>query len=160
MTKLSLPISDNATITMSMHDYRALERAHEILQERINALEKNGVRTTEPAAAATWGQALRAALPVVQFAVGNLNPESVRDWPADSLRLLAAKMFELFPDDADRQSMAITFREFAKEAAKLERFRSRRLEAAKEVVVDGAAAQSRTDTKNDTTSEESAPDCA
>jgi hypothetical protein len=141
---MPLPVSDTATVTMSMHDYRKIERDREALEERIQELEAAGsAAQPEPADIERWRRALQMAAPIVQYAVGNLNPESHRDWPAGELWALGELLPELFPNDADVQSLAITFRQFAAEAEDYDDFREHRRQVAATVVA-GTEAQDNT----------------
>lgn len=140
---MPLPVSDTATITMTMHDFRKLERDREALEARIAELETaGGAAQPAPADTERWRLALQMALPVVQYAVGNLNPESYRDWPAGELWALAELLPELFPGDPDVESLAIVFREFATQAEDLDDFRAERREAAAAVLAPIDAADS------------------
>jgi hypothetical protein len=85
--------------------------------------------------------ALESALPIVQFAVGNVPPESVRGWPTASLAALADQIADLFPQDSDRQSMAIAFREVADHALQIEQYRVQRTEAAIRVLESTSAVE-------------------
>lgn len=128
---MTLPISDTATVTMTMHDFRKLERDREALEARIAELESDSHTPAETSPdVARWRQALQDALPIIQYAVGNLNPESYRDWPAGELWSMSDHLVDLFPDDADLQSLAITFKQFAAEAEDLDDFRAERRTAA------------------------------
>jgi hypothetical protein len=85
-------------------------------------------------------RALHAAIEVVQFAVGNLDPTTVRGWPYEALRTLA-DVLEQTPglqEDANMRSLAGELRHFAGVAASLEEFRKKR--DAERVVVPASAA--------------------
>lgn len=138
---MSFPISDTATITMSIHDFRHIERFVDELRAQINTLRarETPVRDADETTADLIA-ALDAALPIVQFAVGNLNPESVRGWPYDAVQQLSALIAHLFPENSDRQSLAVTLQQFAKEAVEVEALRIERLRVAHEVLSTSAEA--------------------
>ncbi|KKN61338.1 hypothetical protein LCGC14_0522700 [marine sediment metagenome] len=76
--------------------------------------------------------ALYAALPVIQFAVSNLNPESVRGWPHAQLDALGRHLKEV-TDDPRILEMAGAFCSQARHAADIDAFRQERVADAKEL---------------------------
>jgi hypothetical protein len=129
---MSLPTSDSATVTVLLRDWTHIEREFELLRKQLKQATANTTAVVPIEAQAVLA-ALESALPIVQFAVGNIPPESVRGWPVASLTTLADQLKALFPDDADRQSMVIAFREVAADAVDIDKFRARRTEAAARV---------------------------
>jgi hypothetical protein len=73
-------------------------------------------------------EALKSANTVVQFAVGNLDPTTVRGWPYEALRTIADTITAIpgLRDDADMRSLVEEYRNFAGVAAGLEEFRRKR----------------------------------
>ena len=59
------------------------------------------------------------ALPVVQFAVGNLPPESVRGWPHVELQQLAERLRTMPGHDAEHETISAEFTTFANECLRL-----------------------------------------
>jgi hypothetical protein len=144
---MSLPISNTATVTMTIHDYRQIEKVVEDLRAQVEVLRGRRPQVEGSEAASDLSAALDAALPIVQFAVGNLNPESTKGWPhksVEQLGLLIATMYGEF--DSDRATLAITLREFAREARDIEGYRQRREDAAHEVL--SATVSSTTELQN------------
>jgi len=84
--------------------------------------------------------ALRAAVEVVQFAVGNLDPTTVRGWPYEALGTIADALEQIpgLQEDPNMRSLAGELRHFAGIAAGLEEFRKER--DAKRVVTPATAA--------------------
>jgi len=130
---MSLPTSDSATVTVLLRDWTHIEREFELLRKQLRQATDNNAPVVPMEAQAVLA-ALESALPIVQFAVGNVPPESVRGWPTASLAALAEQIMTLFPDDADRQSLAITFREVAAHARDIDQYRAHRTEAAVRVL--------------------------
>lgn len=126
---MALPISSSATITMTVHDYRAIEAQYEQL---CKLLQEHAAAAPAPTAdESLYRAALEAALPVVHFAIANLPPETYAGWPHGSLRGLGKLLLQIYPDDRAREPIALDFQHFADEAAAAESFRARRYEAAR-----------------------------
>ena len=64
------------------------------------------------------------ALPVVQFAVGNLPPESVRGWPHVELQQLAERLRTMPGREAEHETISAEFRTFANECVRLAAYRT------------------------------------
>lgn len=130
---MGLPLSDSATVTMGIKDFRAAEAEIDRLRVENTELRKNRVTTgsseqVDPVR--DLKALLDASLPIVQFAVGHLDPATVRDWPHTQLIAVATMIERLYPDDANLGSLAIEFRTFASEAARIAEFRAERYRAA------------------------------
>jgi len=134
-----MPVSDSATITMPIKDFRAAEAEIDSLRDAILQMRKRGrsastTSTENPSADGdpAWDTKalIDSALPIIQFAVGHLDPATVRNWPHVNLVAVANLIDRLCPDDANLRSLAIEFRTFSNEAARLDRFRADRYEAA------------------------------
>jgi hypothetical protein len=134
MIKPQRPHIDVATATVSMplQTYLSLQR---YASELECATEADGASApTAPPSA--WQEAAMMALPVVQFAIGNLDPQTVRGWPWQALQRLGEKMAELLPDQSE---IGIALTSFARECADTDRFRAQRLQAAEAVLAEAAA---------------------
>lgn len=132
---MSIPISNNATVTIPLADYMRLERDFTALRAKITELQQEvagAKRSRIPTDDEDAITAFRHAMAVVSFAVGNLPPEAHPGWPHEDLTALADLLLqhaETSPDP-DQSTYGITLREFAREAAGIERFRSDRRAAA------------------------------
>jgi len=136
---MPIPVSNAATVTMTIDDFRKAEAELDSLREQVKALSMRPV-TSNTVTDARLTAAFSSAMEVVRFAVGNLNPESYRGWPTEALEQLAQAIDELYPDDPNWQSTAIAFRELAGDAIEADTIRVRREEAAEAVAT--AIAQS------------------
>lgn len=145
---MPIAVGNSATVKLSFHDFRRIEKEMAKLKEENTRLRKGAVTTVDENSdpVRDLSIALRAAIPVVQFAVGQLNPESVKNWPHEALRLLSEHMATIYADNADSVSMAITFSEFAAECKQIDEFRAERTVAAEEILaaVEADAAASET----------------
>jgi len=126
---MPIPVSNNATITMSIDDFRNLEKELDQLRAEIAKhldVPLPGPQAGDPEVIDSF----YSAMEIVRFAVGNLNPESYRGWPTDALGKLADQIELLFPGDQNWLSTAIAFRELASEAIDADALRLRRQKAA------------------------------
>lgn len=73
----------------------------------------------------------RTMLDVVRFAVGNLPPETIRNWPVESLRLIARDLKWLPDFNADDESLVGELMLFAREIERVEAER-KNLQSAKQ----------------------------
>jgi len=71
-------------------------------------------------------EAFRAALPIVQFALGNLHPSTVRGWPDTALDRIAACLVTLPGTDDNDRALARELIDSAKLARGYEEFRRKR----------------------------------
>lgn len=90
-------------------------------------------RRARDAEAGTGDERVRAlrdiidlALPVIQFAVGNLPPESVRGWPHNELFQLADLLCTMPGHAPDHETISAEFRTFAHECRRLAAHRADR----------------------------------
>lgn len=128
----------NATVTVALASYQALmdelDRLRAELQYRMPAAAPTDDATGRAR------EALEHALGIVQFAVGNLDPRTVRGWPIADVTALSNHIEAALPNYPHADVLAITLREFAKEAAEVDRFRHDRQDAAKKLLgVDAGA---------------------
>lgn len=118
---------NNATVTI---EYQDLQK----LQDRANRLERelaDAQKTLEEARLGSddddrrdLSSALKDATTIVTFAVGNLDPLSVRGWPYKELRRLAGKLESLPGVDPFLRESATDLKIFADEAAEWEKARA------------------------------------
>lgn len=87
-------------------DFRSRKKLAEISTRRAADLARHKALLSE-------------VLPIVQFAVANLPPETTKGWPADGLHSLADHL----AIQGDRLELATAFHEFAVEASKFEAHR-------------------------------------
>jgi hypothetical protein len=131
---MPIAVSDNATVTLAFHDWRRLEQQIASLEERLKTATV-APPVPESDVVAELRAMLNAALPIVQWAAGQLNPESHPGWPHEQLHALGELLIAgTTDDDADRVTLGITFREMAAEAADIEDVRKTRREAAQELL--------------------------
>lgn len=130
-----LPVSDNATITMPLPDFRRAEKEYDRAMREGNP--HLGVADLPPELEKIQ-DALQNALRIVGFAVGNLNPESVYNWPHRAVDALGAFLKE--SPNPELQTQGIELCAFAKECAEIAIFRSKRRAAAEAYLQQGGAA--------------------
>ncbi len=113
-----------AEVTMPASEYLQLIENARTLQGQIDKL-KEDLRLAHAHAGGdvivallrkTFGHALR----VMQFAVGNLDPEAVRGWPHHDLRAVAEFLAEDPASSQEHRELAIAWKEFASVAADVE----------------------------------------
>lgn len=119
-----------AEVTMSLQEYNDLiaqrdqaRREYAELQERMCATASQD---------STTGDLLRciqAAIPIITFAVGNLDPATVRGWPYGHLKTFAEGLEGLPGVDTRTKEYALDLRNFIYEARGIESERARRDEA-------------------------------
>ncbi|GAF90560.1 unnamed protein product [marine sediment metagenome] len=117
-----------AEITMSMIEYQELQSRANDAQKRCTELEKriHEVEMTDPEdRIPDLVACIKAALPIVEFAVGNLAPETVRGWPYDELLAFAGKLETMPGVDTRLKEYALGFRSFIREAQEVETTRGR-----------------------------------
>jgi hypothetical protein len=125
-------ISENATVTMPFSDFRKLERE---LESTKASKTKQAVVVNESERNEALIKALDPARAIIQFAVANLNPESVRGWPYEALRGYADALDAVnAAQDPETTTFAMTLRDFARSAEEIDRFRVERAKAALDVV--------------------------
>lgn len=117
-----------ATITIPLEEFdtirnRVVELSKEATQLREELKKANLVDPTGrvPALIA----AINGVLPIIRFAVGNLDPEIVRGWPHAALKSFAEAIQSL-PAVEDGDNLGAELKVFAREAAEWERYRAER----------------------------------
>lgn len=117
-------------------EWQVLENQLRGALERIGELERE---KTKLLVADPTGQVpqlletIRAAIPVVSFAVGNLHPDDVRGWPYLSLQKLANLLEKMPTLDAFESEYPLTWRIFAKEAEDREMERAQRIQRLRDI---------------------------
>lgn len=71
-------------------------------------------------------EAVEAAIPIIQFAVGNLHPDTVRGWPDDALHTFADRLTAMPGATQIQKELAIELRAFAHQAEMRARERATR----------------------------------
>lgn len=132
---MRIPLGNDASVTMSVADFRKLE---DDLTRLTEAAANARARPAQdiPQRIHDLEEALRLAAPIVGFAIGLLNPETYRHWPHSELERLAKLYGKLFDGDAFAQDAATTWAVFAQEAAAVDAERQRRYDAAKAILAD------------------------
>lgn len=123
----------NATVNVSLASYQALLDELEKLRTELLAQRQQPSAPTDTDAAHARA-ALERALAIVQFAVGNLDPRTVRGWPVEDVTALANLIEAALPNYPHADVLAITLREFAGEAADVDRFRRDREKSAQKIL--------------------------
>ena len=131
---MPIQTSDGATVQLSLHDFRQVERQLDELRDQLQKARQQPAPQPVEQHTNVALEALQSALEVVQFAVGNLPPETTRRWPFGALEALAKQLDILYPHDPDTQTLGITLRQFAGECAQVAEFRGARREIAKAVL--------------------------
>ena len=122
---------DAMTIQVPYAIFRQMEDNLETLRQEI----ADGPRAPAPVISEDDARAaLEAAIPIIQFAAGSLNPESHRGWPHDCLHKLGELLERTAGDDVDRRQLGGEFRRLATAAAHVDDFRAARSAAAEAVV--------------------------
>lgn len=120
---------NTATVNIPLSELDQLRDSLRVLQNRVVELEKQVVeaKMSDPAGTIRLLQEIvDHALPVVQFAIANLEPSTVRGWPHESLREFAKKLVEMPNATTHTQELSREFEHFAKLAAGYEEFRRER----------------------------------
>jgi hypothetical protein len=107
-----------ATLTMPLDEYETLRRAVQEAEKENAALraQLEKVNLSADDAVPKLATALNAALPIVQFAIANLDPDTVRGWPYETLRTLADTLQTVPGISAQTREAWIEFKKFASEA--------------------------------------------
>jgi hypothetical protein len=117
------------TLTISLKDLNELRGATERERQRVRELERQlaEARVADPnGTIRDLCGIVRSAKTVVQFAVNYMHPATVRGWPYQALSALADGMTRLPDADAQDQTLAMIWRNFAQEAAGYEEYRRER----------------------------------
>ena len=110
-------------ITIPIEKYTAMqERGNKLERELKDALAAcQKAETTDPQNRIDHLRCtLQHALVVVDFAVANLDPETVRGWPHKDLEELSADMKNLPGASTLEKQVSVAFHEFARFAAQIE----------------------------------------
>lgn len=114
-----------ATVNVSLADLDNLRERLRTAEARVAEVERQAregrTSMASPEAAAMLA-AFRHALRIVQFAVANLHPATIRSWPHEGLRAVADVLEAL--GEGDDLQLAADFRSFAKLAAGFEAYRA------------------------------------
>ena len=116
-----------AEIKMSLDEYDALRAKHRTLQQQINEAEaaRDAALTQDPSGRVPkLTTAMLDGFEVIRFAVSNLAPETVRNWPYLHLRRFANVLKDLPGAPAIARETALEFLLFAGEAERLEKDRA------------------------------------
>jgi hypothetical protein len=120
---------DEPTISLKLSDYDKMRTGQRALETRLRELEVELTAAQLADPSETLGHVHRAflqAMQVVQFAVGNLPPESIVGWPHAALAHLAEAVNTLPGIGPHLKEIAPELREFARGAASLEAWRKER----------------------------------
>ena len=120
---------DEPTISLKLSDYDKLRAGQRAVEARLIEMEAalTAAQLADPTQ--TLGRvhaAFLEAMRVVQFAVGNLPPESVVGWPHAALAHLAEAVDTLPGISLHLKEVVPELREFARGAASLEAWRTER----------------------------------
>lgn len=133
-------MSDNPDSIMMSVPYDKWQSLNDRLKAAVELAakyeqEKNDVLRSDPSEKVpTLIDTIRAALPVIQFAVGNLPPEAIRGWPFGQL-LAFAKLFEKMPTlNAFEENLVLELKHFAAEASSVELKRQNRISDLRSIV--------------------------
>lgn len=126
---------NEATLTIKLGDYKALDR--ELTQLRAENLQLK--KDLETAKIDGGGdeltrqclEAFMGAMPVVRFAVGNMDPMSFRGWPHRDLDTIVAALKSLPGVDGDQKETANDLGLFARECREWEKARANGTEQAR-----------------------------
>lgn len=112
-----------ATIELSLAEYDALRaRATHAELELAKSRDERRLPTSEREADLL--ASTRHALAVVRFAVSNLDPETIRNWPWRDLEAFADHFGVTGTPEVHEQEALDTFRIFARECEDLDRLRA------------------------------------
>lgn len=114
------------TMTIPYQTFETMKKQIDSLMVENQSLKKRPLSGKASSDVNDLRAALEAALPIVQFAVSNLNPESVLGWPHKQLASLGA-LLRSTTDDPHLLEMATTFYYQAEHAADVDVFRAKRL---------------------------------
>lgn len=122
-------MADDPTVTVKYSDYTKLREDLRETSSRILVLEQEvaAAKLGDPAGVTKQlHDAFHEAFKIVQFAVGNLPPETITGWPHEAL-VAVAKAIEIIPGiDIHVREVPAELRHFARQAAALEEDRKQR----------------------------------
>ena len=116
-------------VSITLADLDNMRKGNERLQARIGELEKQVVEAKMADPNDTiklLREIISHALPIVQFASGNLEPSTIAGWPHAALAALAASLVKMPDVDVPIQELAQDLKNFAKLAAGYEEYRKER----------------------------------
>lgn len=120
---------DDPTITIKLAQYDRLRATGRAAEARILELEAavKAAQLADPAGVIQQTHAaLHSAIKIVQFAVGNLTPESIAGWPYEALMQVADGIDKIPGMDPHIKEVSGFFREFAASAQGFEEYRRER----------------------------------
>lgn len=120
---------DEPTISLKLSEYDKLRQGTRLLEQECQRLghELAEARLADPEGTLkAFHAAFHDTMAIVQFAVGNLAPETAAGWPHEALARVAAALAALPGVDRHLAEVAPELREFAKQAAGLEAWRRER----------------------------------
>lgn len=121
--------SSGPTVSVAFNTYAKLQDDLKAFQNRIYELEKavtEAQLTDKAGIVQQLHKAFHEAIKVVQFAVGNLDPQTVAGWPHAALAKIADAIEQLPGIDRHVSEMPEELRAFARLAASYEEFRKAR----------------------------------
>ena len=124
-------MSDDPTITIKLTAYEAMRDAGKAAHEEAMQFRKelDAARLTNADDSGMTKQlydAFHQAMKIVQFAVGNLNPETIVGWPHEALTSVATALETIPGIERHLTELPDDLRRFAQHAAALEHFRKER----------------------------------
>ena len=120
---------EDPTVSLKYSEYQKLRDDLKQTQSRVYELEKDLASAQLADNSGTTQQlhdAFHEALKIVQFAVGNLAPETVVGWPHKALVAVADAIEKIPGVDLHISEVPPEWRNFARNAAGFEEFRKRR----------------------------------
>lgn len=120
---------DDPTVTVKYSSYQKLRDDQRSLQEKVYELEKKlAAAQLNDASGATkiLFDVFHETIKIVQFAVGNLAPETVAGWPHQALYAIADAIEQVPGVDQHVKELPNDLRHFAKLAAGYEAYRKER----------------------------------
>ena len=116
----------NAVINLPLGEWQEAQNKLQKAEQDAEELRRN-IRTLEredPSGRVTrLFQTLDDALTVARYAVGNLDPSTVRGWPFEALRALGERLQSLPGATAEHTHLGLEFVNFAREAEAVEKGR-------------------------------------
>lgn len=122
-------MGDEPMISIKLSDFDRQRQNTRDLEARLYQLEADLAAAKLADSAGTlraFHAAFHDAMQVVQFAVGNLAPETVAGWPYEALGRLAEALDKLPSIDRHLSEAAGELREFSRQASGLEAWRKER----------------------------------
>ncbi len=142
---MSIAVDNSATVTMPLASYNRIDEQISKLQAQVAEFETEKRAAQEGAPLISndnpdAGNALRAAVEVVKYAVGNMPPEAHKGWPSQDLHELGELLRKNHDNfiEPEQATLGTTFIEFAKECEEIEVFRQNRFAAAQEIQAEPA----------------------